>query len=253
MEAEKQRDLAKQSVNLPDDPPLGTHGYGARVISPAVNLARSVGFRGAVRTLQVFFQWLGIDRVLPSRTSIRNGLGRLGIDEMKQPLDSSESLVIMVDHSNPIGTEKVMPALGVNAEALPEPGKALTHEDVRVLEVQPGNSWKTADMEQEYEALAERYGAPRAVLVDGAVELREGARCLQHQREDTLVLRDFKHSAANVVKSLIGWQRRTVPGGGRKDWFHAIVDPANRTGPPDSAEPQADISLHESLGHARIG
>ena len=208
VEAEKQRDQAKRSVNLPEDPPIGTHGYGARMISLAVNLARSVGFRGAVRTLQVFFQWLGVDRAIPSRTSIRNWLQRLGIDEMKQPLDSSESLVIMVDHSNQIGTEKVMLALGVNAAAMPEPGKALTHEDVRVLEVKPGDSWKTADMEKEYEALADRYGAPRAVLVDGAVELRDGAKCLKNRREDTIVLRDFKHYAANVVKSLIGNNER---------------------------------------------
>lgn len=214
-EAEKQRDQAKQSVNLPEDPPIGTHGYGARMISLAVNLARSVGFRGAARTLQVFFQWLGIDRALPSRTSICNWLRRLGIDEMKQPLDSSESLVIMVDHSNQIGAEKVMLALGVNAAAMPEPGKALTHEDVRVLEVKPGDSWKTADMEKEYEALAERYGAPRAVLVDGAVELREGAKCLKNLREDTIVLRDFKHYAANVVKSLIGNDERFEEVGGK--------------------------------------
>jgi flagellar motor protein MotB len=208
VEAEKQRDQARQSVNLPEDPPIGTHGYGARMISLAVNLARSVGFRGAVRTIQVFFRWLDIDRALPSRTSIRNWLQRLGIDEMKQPLDSSESLVIMVDHSNQIGSEKVMLALGMNASAMPEPGKALTHEDVRVLEVKPGDTWKTADMEKEYEALADRHGTPRAVLVDGAVELREGAKCLKNQREDTIVLRDFKHYAANVVKSLIGKDER---------------------------------------------
>lgn len=215
IEAEKQRDQAKQSVNLPEDPPIGTHGYGARMISLAVNLARSVGFRGAVRTLQVFFQWLGIDRALPSRTSIRNWLQRLGIDEMNQPLDSSESLVIMVDHSNQIGTEKVMLVLGVNAAAMPEAGKALTHEDVRVLEVKPGDTWKTADMEKEYEALADRHGAPRAVLVDGAVELREGAKCLKNRREDTIVIRDFKHYAANLVKSLIGNDERFKELGGK--------------------------------------
>ncbi len=215
VEAERQCDRARQSVNLPEDPPLGTHGYGARMISLAVNLARSVGFRGAVRTLQVFFQWLGIDRAIPGRTSIRSWLQRLGIDEMKQPLDSSESLVIMVDHSNQIGTEKVMLALGVDAAAMPEPGKALTHEHVRVLEVKPGDSWKAADMQREYEALADRHGTPRAVLIDGAVELREGAQCLKNRREDTLVLRDFKHYAANVVKSLIGNDERFQEVGGK--------------------------------------
>ena len=185
------------------------------MISLAINVARSVGFRGAVRALQVFFQWLGVERAIPGRTSIRNWLQRLGIDEMKQPLDSSESLVIMVDHSNQIGPEKVMLALGVDAAALPEPGKALTHEHVRVLEVKPGDSWKTADMEREYEALADRHGTPRAVLVDGAVELREGAKCLKKRREDMLVLRDFKHYAANVVKSLIGNDERFKEVGGK--------------------------------------
>ena len=178
------------------------------MISLAVNLARSVGFRGAVRTLQVFFQWLGIDRAIPGRTSLRNWLQRLGIDEMKQPLDSSESLVIMVDHSNQIGTEKVLVALAVNASALPEPGTALTHEHVRVLEVKPGSSWKTEDMEQAYQELADHYGVPRATLTDGAAELCEGAKCLETQRTDTIRLRDFKHYGANVMKSLIGNDER---------------------------------------------
>ena len=121
VEAERQRDQARQSVNLPEDPPLGTHGYGARMISLAINVARSIGLRGAVRALRVFFQWLGVEQAIPGRTSIRNWLQRLGIDELKQPVDSQESLVIMVDHSSQIGPEKVMLALGVNAARLPEP------------------------------------------------------------------------------------------------------------------------------------
>ena len=75
---------------------------------------------------------------------------------MQQPLEPNEDLVILVDHSNQIGTEKVMVALGVNASELPEPGKALTHANVRVLEVKPGSQWKTKNMEQEYEAFADR-------------------------------------------------------------------------------------------------
>ena len=220
------------------------------MISLAVNLARSVGFRGAARTLRVFFQWLGLNRALPTRTSIRNWLGRLGIDEMKQPLDASESLVIMVDHSNQIGTEKVMLALGVNAAAMPEPGKALTHEDVRVLEVKPGDSWKTIDMEKEYEALADRYGAPRAVLVDGAVELREGAKCLKNQREDTLVLRDFKHYAANVVKSLIGNNEQFKEVGGKIGSTRSSIQQTElaHLTPPSPKQKARFMNLSSTLG-----
>lgn len=206
---------AKQSVNLPEDPPIGTHGYGARMIELATNLARIIGFRGAARVLELFFEWLGIDRNTPTRTAIRNWLQRLGIAELQQPLGPNEDLVIMIDHSMQIGTEKVMVALGVNTSELPESGKALTHEHVRVLEVKLGSRWKTEDMEQEYEDLADRYGTPRAVLVDGAPELREGAKCLEERRDDTIVLRDFKHYAANVLKSLLGKDERFQEVGGK--------------------------------------
>ena len=40
-----QHDEACVSVNLPHDPPVGTHGYGAIMIALAVNLAMSIGFR----------------------------------------------------------------------------------------------------------------------------------------------------------------------------------------------------------------
>lgn len=222
-EAEKRLETAKQCVNLPDDPPIGTHGYGARLISLAVNLARTVGLRGAVRVLREFMDWLGIDCAIPCRTSIRTWMQRLGIDALNQPVDFGEMMVVMVDHSNQIGTEKVMLALGVNAAAMPEPGKSLTHQHVRVLEVKPGDSWKTADMEKEYKALAERYGAPRAVLVDGAPELREAAECLKNLREDTFVIRDFKHYAANVMKSLIGNDKRFRELGGRIGLTRSLV------------------------------
>ena len=114
-----------------------------------------------------------------------------------------------------MAAEKVLVAPGVNASQLPEPGSALTHENVRVLEVKPGSPWKTENMEQEYEDLADRYGTPRAVLVDGAVELRDGAKCLENRRSDTIVLRDFKHYAANVMKSLLGNDERFQEVGGK--------------------------------------
>ncbi len=47
--------MVKQSVTLPQDPPRGAHGYGTRMMSLAVDWARSVGFREGVRALRVVF------------------------------------------------------------------------------------------------------------------------------------------------------------------------------------------------------
>ena len=94
--------------------------------------------------------------------------------------------------------------LGVRASRLPPPGESLKHEDVRLLTVRPGTAWKREDMASIYCELARCYGNPRAVLCDGAVELRDGVKCLQKQRSDTIVLQDFKHKAATFLKVAVG-------------------------------------------------
>jgi hypothetical protein len=87
---------------------------------------------------------------------------------------------------------------------LPPRGETLQHEDVHLLMVRPGTAWKRDDMAVVYGELAERCGHPRAVLCDGAVELRDGAQCLQKRRSDTIVLQDFKHKAATFLKVVVG-------------------------------------------------
>ena len=60
-------------------------------------------------------------------------------------------------------------------------------------------------MTEVYQQLALRCGGPPlALIVDGAIELREGAEPLQKQRETMLILRDFKHFAANTLKKVVG-------------------------------------------------
>ena len=58
-------------------------------------------------------------------------------------------------------------------------------------------------MANVYEQLAKQYGAPRAVLIDGAAELREAVEPLKKKRSEVLTLHDFKHKAANLLKALI--------------------------------------------------
>lgn len=208
LEMQQYANSKSQVVTLPADPPVGSHGYGPRMVTLAVNLARAVGLRGAARAIKTFFRWLGIQQKTPDWTAIRSWLGRLGIAAINEPIERADDWIWMADHSNQIGPEKVLVVLGIRASQLPEPGTALKHEDVRVVTVKPAVQWKREDMAKVYDQLAERFGTPRAVLVDGAVELREGADCLKKRRSDTIVLRDFKHFAANVLKSLVGGDER---------------------------------------------
>lgn len=208
LELEKER-LQKQPPVLPDDPPLPHHEFGPKMISLCVNLARRIGLRPTPDVLEIVFEWLGIDDTkVPHWGTVRTWMLRVGVAEIKRPIEQADDWIWMADHSNQIGPEKVLSILGIRASNMPPPGQSLTHDDVRVLELAPGTSWKREDMAKAYEQLAERCGDPLGVIVDGAVELREGAETLQKRRENTIILHDFKHYAANVLKKVVGNDKR---------------------------------------------
>ena len=207
-ESAARSDSEVESRRLPDDPPLAGHGDGVRMMSLCVNVARRVGLRAAEAVLKIVFDWLGLSASIPTWTAIRTWLQRLGVAALEEPLEPADDWVWLADHSHQIGPEKVLVVLGVRASQLPPPGTPLRHEDLRVLAVQPGTTWKTADVAAVYASLAARHGAPRAVLSDGAVELRDAAETLRKSRPDAIVLGDFKHRAANVLKSAVGGDPR---------------------------------------------
>lgn len=205
----EQRIAAENAARvLPEDPPIGTHGYGARMVRLAMELAKAVGLRGACRSLKIMFQWLGIEPKVPHFTTIRTWMQRLGVAELQSPVESTDDWVWMVDHSNQIGREKALVVRGIRAAQLPPPGTPLKHEDVRLLLVKPGTAWKREDMAAAYTELAKQIGPPRAILCDGAVELRDGAESLTNQRFDVIVLNDFKHKAANYFKAMLRKDQR---------------------------------------------
>jgi hypothetical protein len=202
------RRLREQPPVLPHDPPLPQHEFGPKLISVCVNLARRVGLRSSVACLQIVCDWLGAPARLPAWTTVRTWLMRVGVAALEEPVEPADDWVWMADHSNQIGPEKVLVVLGLRASRMPPPGAALAQRDVRMLAVEPGVGWKRTDVAGVYRELADRIGAPQAVVVDGAVELREGAEVLQKQREDVLILSDFKHYAANALKKLVGGSPR---------------------------------------------
>lgn len=200
--------LRQQPPKLPHDPPLPHHEFGPKMISLCVNLTRRIGLRPAPDVLKMILQWLGVEAKLPAWTTVRTWTLRVGVAAIKRPIEPADDWIWMADHSNQIGPEKALSIIGLRASKMPPPGEPLKHDDVRVLELRPGTSWKREDMAAAYQRLAQRCGAPLALLVDGAVELREGAETLQESRENMVLLGDFKHHAANLLKKIVGRDER---------------------------------------------
>lgn len=205
---QENEELRQQPVALPSDLPLPHHSYGPKMISLCLNLCKQVGFRPAATALKIIFDWLGIDAAIPSWDSMRCWSCRVGIAKLREPVEEADDWIWMADHSNQIGTEKVLQILGIRASRLPPPGQTLRLQDLRVLAVVPGTNWKREDVRREYGKLAKQIGTPRYLVTDGAVELRESADVLTIPGKKLTVLRDMKHYAANTFEKLIGKSER---------------------------------------------
>jgi hypothetical protein len=191
-----------QAVTLPlGKPPPGLQ-FGAGLITLCVNLARQIGLRPTRRTLEVVFDWLGVAVEIPRYQTIRLWMQRIGLDRMDQAKKVPGG-IWLTDHTNQIGKEKVLVMLRVPEARLRRRGTPLRHRDVEVLAVRPGEAWKREDVAKVYEETAERYGMPRAIESDGAVELRDPAEELRKAGKKPLVIRDPKHFLANQFERLL--------------------------------------------------
>jgi hypothetical protein len=205
--AKENEQLRRQPLVLPEDPRLPGHGFGPKMIALCVNLACRIGLRAVPDVLEMIFEWLEIDVPIPDWTTVRTWVMRVGVAAQTEPIEAADDWIWLVDHSNQIGPEKVLSVLGIQASKLPPPGQAVKHEDVRVLELQPGTSWKREDMRDAYDQLAERVGPPMQLLADAAVELREGAE-MSKKLEKTTLFNDLKHHAANTLRKILGRDKR---------------------------------------------
>ncbi len=206
-----QRALAQTQaspISLERDRPLPGHQFGTALIALCIELAKRVGFRATEFVIKKLFQTLRLDWKVPSHDAIEQWTLRLGVAKLSDTFTKDQRVLWMADHSSQIGKEKVLLIIGILVDDLPPPGKTMDLEKLKVLAIVPGQSWKKEDVAREYARLAEKIGAPCYLLCDGAVELRHPAQILEKDGKKTIVLRDLKHHAANLLEKQIGRTER---------------------------------------------
>lgn len=120
------------------------------MIALAINIACAVGLRAAENVIKAFFDWLKIKTPIPDWTSIRMWLCRYGVGLLEEPIERADDWILMADHSNQIGTDKVLVILGIRDSHMPPSGQALRYEDMRVMAVVPGTNWQREDVAKQY-------------------------------------------------------------------------------------------------------
>lgn len=187
------------TVNLPigEVPPGQQFGEGMTML--CINLARKIGLRPTVTALHIVLTWMNISLKVPTYQTIRGWMQRIGLYRM-QSVQKIDGGVWLTDHSCQIGKEKVLAILRARQW---RPGPALDLADMDILTLTPSESWKREDVATVYQATAKRCGVPRAVEMDGAVELREPVETLGNAEKRPLTLRDPKHFLANQLEALL--------------------------------------------------
>lgn len=204
LQENRTRELERQPNRLPADLPLKHHCFGPKMIALCINLSNQIGFRPTETAIKLVFEFLGISHKVPSWATIRTWSCRLGVALLQEAVQAADDWIWLVDHSNQIGQHKILQIIGIRASDLPGPGETLPLEKMRVLSVSIKTSWTWKDVREQYLKLAKRVGKPRYVITDGAKELWETVDVLQKPGKEVIVLRDFKHLAANVFEKLIG-------------------------------------------------
>ena len=204
-EANLRSSIEQPSPCLPcqSERPMPGFHFNLTTIVAAIELGKRVGFRAAAAAMKIFFDVFGIDLKVPSHDAIEQWTLRLGVACLEGTFEKGERVLWMVDHSSQIGKERLLIIVGVALKDLPPPGTRMTFDNLKVLAIVPGQSWKKEDVEREYLKLAEQIGSPVYLLCDGATELRDAAQKLEKNGEKTIVLGDLKHHAANILEKEI--------------------------------------------------
>lgn len=177
-----------------------TYGTGMQVLFVRLVLA-GTSLRGAARVLALLAEVLGWCVPTPHWTTGRLWLLRLGHAVLTEAKVQAEDWAWLIDHSVQIGPEKCLAIVGLRLRDLPPPGQCLTHQNMKLIALVPGQSWTQADVDTALEAARRQTGVPRVIVNDYGGDVHGGVQCFQQRHPQTAEIYDVKHKAACLLKS----------------------------------------------------
>ena len=156
-------------------PPRGAQ-YSLSIISLSLKLVLKAGssLRGAAAAMTQFVQHGFASLAVPSFSTIRSWLLRVGHYALTRPLDKSVPWVWLADHTIQIGVQKILVILGCPIDQVPFGQRALQLSDLQLVALVPMEKSNAALVEVELEQAVQRTGRPRLIVSDQGSDLRKG-------------------------------------------------------------------------------
>jgi hypothetical protein len=125
---------------------------------------------------------------------------RIGLYELARPLEQADDWFWIVDHTIQVGTIKCLLIVGCRLSHWEQLDRPLTHQDLTVVALEPSTSSKSDIVAAEFANAATRTGTPRAILSDGARDLKRAIEEFRVTHPATANLYDVKHKIALFLK-----------------------------------------------------
>lgn len=155
--------------------------------------------RGSQKTFELFSQYFWV--AVPSFSSIRHWLLRVGLYELKQRPVYDETWIMLVDMTLELGTLKCLLILGLPVSRLAQSGFALGHHDVDVLQIAVLSSCSGAVIEQELSQVSQALGRPPVQIVsDQGSDLKKGISLYQDKHPTVIWTYDVTHQMALLLE-----------------------------------------------------
>ncbi len=183
--------------------PVAKHHYSLGQIAGALSLMLDCrgSLRGAALATGLINRLLGGEQEVPSPTSVRAWLLRIGLHQLQRPLEKAGDWVWIVDHTVQIGELKCMVIVGFRLGAWEQQeDRTLTYEDVELIGLWPVRTSTGEIVNGQLESVIGRTGLPRLIISDDGRDLHRGLSLFQERHGEVVWIYDIKHKTASLLK-----------------------------------------------------
>jgi hypothetical protein len=187
-------------------PPRGGH-YSCSLVSCFVDLyvQTSASLRGAAAAFAVVVRHFHLDLPVPSYTTIRAWVLRLGCYALVRPLPQDAPWLWIIDHTIQIGVKKLFVIVGCPLCDVPFGQRCLSLADLHLVALVPMEQSNQYLVNAELEKASQRTAAPRLIVSDQGPDLLKGIELFQQRHGNTVAVGDIAHHGANVLENR--WER----------------------------------------------
>ncbi len=198
-----ERPLAEQLEPKDWGTPVANHHYTLGQIAGAVWLM--LGGRGSLRGTALVTGWinrlLGGKHEVPSPTTVRSWLLRVGLYQLQRPLEKADDWAWIMDHTVQIGELKCMILVGFRlGEWQQRENHTLSYEDVDLIGLWPVRTSTGEIVDGQLESAIARTGVPRVIVSDDGRDLHRGLALFQERHGEVDWIYDIKHKTASLLK-----------------------------------------------------